>query len=721
MFSSLLTKINSTKINSDKINYQKKENRGRKRKIVSDEKHCDKEKKKVKKEKKDQREEKGEKGKEEGEENAGKMKLDCMHKETKNKTETNNDHDIEFSKYMLKYLLPYLRELDLEQMAEKEIEAKIQDSGSHTDELKIDVADCSKDQCACCDNCQSLIFDYHRSCTKCSFDLCLRCCAELRRGELLGGADPVEFEVINQGQDYLHGGNEEITITLEIESHAATKPEIQEWSKSGWHAGSDGSIRCPKPNNECDHGLLELRRMFPPNCISEVVCKAEQLKQTVELEDKEETLDNGCSCFKPVKKEDDIPNDREKVAFREDSPENFLYCPRAIDLQNHEKDLRHFQWHWRKGEPVIVSNVIESSTSSISWEPLVMWHAFHQLNDTNHNSVSDGNINVNDFFSGYTNGRKDKLDWPQLLKLKDYPPNLFEKSLPRHCTELISSLPFKEYTDPFKAALNLALKLPDNVQMGLTTYFAYGFSEELGRGDSVTKLHCDMSDVVNVLTHIAKWNWKLRDGETNVDGLDNLSSPMTASDEQNSVRVMENESGLCDAKVVDSVHHENSLDGALWDIFRREDVPKLKEYLMKHFREFRHIYCSPLKQVFHPIHDQSFYFTNSHKKRLKEEYGIEPWSFVQKLGAAVFIPAGCPHQVRNLKSCTKVALDFVSPENAGECLRLTEEIRKLPVNHCSTADNLEFQNPGLTYQNNCLIGSFQYTTPIVGTVMLHLS
>jgi len=46
--------------------------------------------------------------------------------ETKNKTESNNDHDIETSKYMLEYLLPYLRQLDLEQMAEMEIEARIQ-------------------------------------------------------------------------------------------------------------------------------------------------------------------------------------------------------------------------------------------------------------------------------------------------------------------------------------------------------------------------------------------------------------------------------------------------------------------------------------------------------------------------------------------------------------------------------------------------------------------
>ncbi|MCI12593.1 lysine-specific demethylase 3B, partial [Trifolium medium] len=37
-----------------------------------------------------------------------------------------------------------------------------------------------------------------------------------------------------------------------------------------------------------------------------------------------------------------------------------------------------------------------------------------------------------------------------------------------------------------------------------------------------------------------------------------------------------------------------------------------------------------------------------HKKKLKRECGIEPWTFTQKLGDAVFIPAGCPHQVRNL-------------------------------------------------------------------------
>lgn len=37
--------------------------------------------------------------------------------------------------------------------------------------------------------------------------------------------------------------------------------------------------------------------------------------------------------------------------------------------------------------------------------------------------------------------------------------------------------------------------------------------------------------------------------------------------------------------------------GAIWDIFRREDAPKLQEYLKRHQQEFYHINNLPVKSV----------------------------------------------------------------------------------------------------------------------------
>jgi lysine-specific demethylase 3 len=42
-----------------------------------------------------------------------------------------------------------------------------------------------------------------------------------------------------------------------------------------------------------------------------------------------------------------------------------------------------------------------------------------------------------------------------------------------------------------------------------------------------------------------------------------------------------------------------------------------------------------------------------------------------------------------MQSCIKVALDFVSPENVQECLKLTEEFRLLPMDHRAKEDKLE--------------------------------
>ncbi|XP_059445951.1 lysine-specific demethylase JMJ25-like isoform X2 [Corylus avellana] len=694
------------------------------------------------------------------------LRLDVPVKNLKNlELEVSKDVQIECYKFVLQTLLPFLRRINDEQMIEKEMEAKIQ----VLPELKIEQAYCPIDERTYCNNCKTSIFDFHRSCPRCSFDLCLICCQELRDGHLQGGEGEVTMQYIDRGFDYLHGGKEKkVKMSTEPSPKDHVKP------KSWWKAEKDGSIPCPPEDmGGCGHCILELRCIFAENLVSELLRKAEEIARTYKLMDVAAIPSQQRLCFNSVGDVDLSNGELRKAASREDSDDNYLYCPRAQDIDH--GDLKHFQWHWSRGEPVIVSCVLESA-SGLSWEPLVMWRAVRQLKHIKHDrdlevtaidclDWCEGPINIHQFFIGYNKFRPDRDKWPQILKLKDWPPsNLFEERLPRHCTEFLSCLPFKEYTHPQKGPLNLVVKLPEKSlkpDLGPKTYIAYGFAQELGRGDSVTKLHCDMSDAVNVLTHMAEvtlgdedlanieelkkkhfeqdqielfGNIKAVDGKVennisdgvscksdddkfsevgdqNQDVTEELAAPIfqlvgstgdTGMNDNDSLRGSELEKTEAE---VDQNNNDgsggpgvsrNKLEGleaseggALWDIFRRQDVPKLQEYLKKHFKEFRHIHCCPLQQVVHPIHDQTFYLTLDHKRKLKEEYGIEPWTFVQKLGDAVFIPAGCPHQVRNLKSCIKVALDFVSPENIGECIRLTEEFRTLPQDHRAKEDKLE--------------------------------
>ncbi|KAE8022997.1 hypothetical protein FH972_008754 [Carpinus fangiana] len=625
------------------------------------------------------------------------LRLDVPLKNLKNlELNVSKDVQIECNKFVLQTLLPFLRRINDEQTIEKEMEAKLQ--GLVLPELKIELADCPIDERTYCNNCKTSIFDFHRSCPRCCFDLCLICCQELRDGHLQGGEGEVTMQYIDRGFDYLHGGKEKkVKMSTEPSPKDHVKP------KSWWKAKEDGSIPCPpKYMGGCGHCSLELRCMFAENLVSELVRKAEEIARTYKLMDVAAIPLQQRLCFNSVGDVDLSNGKLRKAASREDFDDNYLYCPRAQDIDH--GDLKHFQWHWSRGEPVIVSSVLESA-SGLSWEPLVMWRAVRQLKHIKHDrdlevtaidclDWCEGPINIHQFFIGYNKFRPDRHKWPQILKLKDWPPsNLFEKRLPRHCSEFISCLPFKEYTHPQNGPLNLIVKLPEKSlkpDLGPKTYIAYGFAQELGRGDSVTKLHCDMSDAVNVLTHMAE----VKLGDEDLVNIEELKKKHFEQDQNElfgNIKAGDEkvENNICDVSRNKLEGLEASEGGALWDIFRRQDVPKLQEYLKKHFKEFRHIHCCPLQQVVHPIHDQTFYLTLDHKRKLKEEYGIEPWTFVQKLGDAVFIPAGCPHQVRNLKSCIKVALDFVSPENIGECIRLTEEFRTLPQNHRAKEDKLE--------------------------------
>ncbi|KAL8064507.1 hypothetical protein ABFX02_01G095500 [Erythranthe guttata] len=608
------------------------------------------------------------------------------------------DKEVPYSKYIIKVLLSFVEQINTEQVTELELEAKIK--GLSVSDIKIKNAACDKNERIYCDNCRTSIADYHRSCSLCSYDFCISCCRELRDGHLQGSEKGRPIKFMDYGFDYLHGGGKVESKDLKSGKMKSEDNGV-EFSLSDWKLQENGVIPCPpKGMGGCGKGILELKSLLQDKPLQELLMEARQICNEDNAECVSEISGGRCTCSK-ISFQDISSRNSCKAASREDPFDNSLYCPTAVDL-THE-DQKHFQWHWSKGEPVIVRDVLEM-TLGLSWEPMVMYRAFRQIKNLKHDQLLDVtaincldwcevDINIHHFFKGYSKGRLDSKGWPEILKLKDWPPStLFGQKFPRHNAEFLSCLPFKEYSHPDNGYLNLAVKLPKGSlkpDMGPKTYIAYGFNEELVRGDSVTKLHCDMSDAVNVLTHVQAVGV-----EPDKQGaIRKLKEKHAEQDKKEISKVVQ--MADCEKKVIDTpqngleFHDGDAESGALWDIFRKQDVPKLEEYIKRHFNEFRHIYGNLLPEVIHPIHDQTIYLTVEHKRRLKEEYGIEPWTFVQRLGDAVFIPAGCPHQVRNLKSCIKVAVDFVSPENVDSCFKLTEEFRVLPHNHRAKEDKLE--------------------------------
>ncbi|KAH7438264.1 hypothetical protein KP509_04G008000 [Ceratopteris richardii] len=938
---------------------------------------------------------------------------------------THAEH-IEALRYMLSFILPLLKRLNDQQKREMELEVNWK--GHSTMEIKR--SKLSPDERLYCDNCSTSIVDLYRHCSECTYDLCLECCEELREGRQPGGEQAVSAK-FNIQDNVRHSCQEIIGNHTELPS---------------WDVNNDGSIPCPPTERGgCGFRQLSLQQIGKSDFLSRLVASVEAAigsKAPSNIQAK------GLCDFCPVNKGVSYGEQLRKAANRFDGQDNFIYCPSA--LHRGENSLHHFQQHWMQGHPVIVRNVLDKS-KGLSWEPMVMWRA---VRETTKNKFAEEaktvraidcldwcevEINIHQFFKGYTEGRMHRGGWPETLKLKDWPPaNFFHERLPRHGAEFISALPFHDYTHPTRGMLNLATKLPKysaKPDLGPKTYIAYGYHEELGRGDSVTKLHCDLSDAVNVLTHAsevklkdfqlekiqkfklkkkvkARFHWKsvcvsksmpeqellgmeygqqndvkacatrvpeviqessslgsglqaqvskavrssnnvtsmavdnsggpvsdmaensektTCDGpipitmdnilsevrplnlsqkcatddepglcETNAihphdgtmasskrlynllcernrpcsDNHDNLVSDITeaaeggrcnieAADHGNSgtnmtrkdgdystlpsisvsksseefqnhshPNIIRNEPDPIDVQremyaleriidydepeqtccldgfgqsdslrtplekpncstavnctpsrkeecfstmkkdkncssvkandgigehttqpdemllpevyvskgcddhvqseevkcteniIVDSEHnndipsHEEGAiimneslvddeDGkeasefnfvaskasqsgaALWDIFRRQDVPKLRAYLNCHWREFKHVHENYLSEVIDPIHDQTIYLDEEHKRKLKEEYGVQPWTFHQFIGEAVFIPTGCPHQVRNLKSCIKVALDFVAPENVQQCVDLAGEYRLLPKDHRAKEDKLE--------------------------------
>ena len=347
---------------------------------------------------------------------------------------------------------------------------------------------------------------------------------------------------------------------------------------------------------------------------------------------------------------------------------------RLID-PSHSGNYRLFQDQWRRGQPVIVGNMTKLLNMQ-RWHPDSFCEDFGDKKNDLINCAT-GNLVPNrpmrEFWEGFENFSKrlkDEKGNPMLLKLKDWPPgDDFAELLPDRFEDLMQALPLAEYTRR-TGRLNLASCLPEffvRPDLGPKMYNAYGSALFPTKG--TTNLHLDISDAVNFMVYVGI------PVDSNSD--EHIQEALNAIDEAG-----------CDEITRRRVRLKGEMPGALWHIYHACDADKIRDLLNKVAIEKG----TRLEPHHDPIHDQSSYLDGVLRERLYQEYGVKGYAIVQCLGDAVFIPAGAPHQVRNLHNCVKVAEDFVSPENVSQCFHLTQEFRDLTESHSNHEDKLQIKN-----------------------------
>lgn len=274
-----------------------------------------------------------------------------------------------------------------------------------------------------------------------------------------------------------------------------------------------------------------------------------------------------------------------------------------------------FRSIWARGEPFVVDDVLGGF--QLQWTPQHFIEKYSSEDCVLIECQTDENkrTTVGQFFGMFGKyGEADRKRW----KLKDFPPSTdFKSAFPELYEDFSNAVPVPDYVRR-DGPLNLSSHFPINAlapDLGPKMYNAFASTTVPG-SKGTTRLHMDMADAVNIMTYAEK----AQNGE-----------PGTAA----------------------------------WDLFKVEDSDKIREFLKKR---------TPSPND--PIHSQIHYLDDRLRKALWDEYRVKSYRVYQRPGQAVFIPAGCAHQVCNLADCIKIAIDFVSPENIDRCARLTKEFRE---------------------------------------------
>ncbi|KAI1786191.1 hypothetical protein LXA43DRAFT_898466 [Ganoderma leucocontextum] len=309
-----------------------------------------------------------------------------------------------------------------------------------------------------------------------------------------------------------------------------------------------------------------------------------------------------------------------------------MYAPETLPVYP-AKDLSRSQFLrlWAAGIPVVLTETQKNFQGH--WDPDYFIEHHGKLWVTPIDCETDRErprMSASDFFALLLEGP----DQQAVLKLKDWPPKTdFKTAFGRLHSGFFRGAPTACADLVCKGGIyNLAAHFPEDAvapDLGPKLYIAMGAKGDM---NGTTKLHLDVTCAINIMM------W---------------SEDMTSQ-----------------------------RPGAEWQIFPADSVEKLQCFLRDEFS------LSPDED---PIHHQRYYLSRLMLTRLRERYGISPWTIYQYYGDAVFIPAGCPHQVRNLTHAIKAACDFVSPQNLARTANLVSSLRAHRIASGSGEDVLQLQ------------------------------
>ncbi|KAJ7124146.1 Clavaminate synthase-like protein, partial [Mycena crocata] len=290
----------------------------------------------------------------------------------------------------------------------------------------------------------------------------------------------------------------------------------------------------------------------------------------------------------------------------------FYYIPTFKDSDLTENI---FSSIWATGNPLLVTDI--GHKFKIDWSPhyFIAKHGQETCEFVECQTSVTSNITVEKFFEtfGTYEGRT------ECRKVKDWPPSEDFKSIfPELYEDFSQAVPVPNYVRR-DGVLNIASHFPMNAispDLGPKMYNAHA-NLEASENQGSTRLHMDMADAVNIMTYAAP-----------------------------------------DPK---------GLEGcAAWDIFQAGDSEPIRQFIRLKFD----------MEGNDPIHSQQIYLDDDLRLELWQQFDVKSYRIYQRPGEAVFIPAGCAHQVRNLSDCIKVAIDFVSPENIEQCKKVTKEFQE---------------------------------------------